>query len=82
MGLLLLGLSLLIFYIWRLWERAQGRTWKPEGHWEPRLKATHDYMDTLPALSTGEKVRRAIMITMILAVEGAFVLWVINARSN
>ena len=81
MQLILLGVAVVAYLVYRVVLAARGEEWKPQGHWVSRMQATYEYLErTRVPLSPRQKAQRFLMIAVIVSVEGLFVLWVAGQR--
>ncbi len=78
-GSLYLVVAVLMYWAWRLWLRLQGKGWKPAGRPPPaRTDAMHQYLQTLPPLTRGDRVRIVVTMTATLIGLGALVALILR----
>ena len=60
--------SIIMFFVWRLWLHLHGVKWKPEGRWESRTAASQQYLDSLPPPTRRQKVEQIVVFVISLAI--------------
>jgi len=81
-GLLLLGVAVAMYGVWRIWAEAHGQDARPTGRWTSRTDAMAKYQREHPELFPPSTRRTWIIAGSVFFVEaivfGLIVLWVIN----
>lgn len=81
MQLILLGVAVVAYLVYRVWLAARGEEWKPQGRWVPRTQAAYEYLErTRIPLTRRQKMSSLLTFTLSLAVVGLFLLWVVGQR--
>lgn len=73
MQLLLLGVAIGMYGIWRFGLRVQGKDYKPEGQWTSRTDAMSEYQRQHPELFPPPTRRTWVMFGSVVLVEAAVV---------